>query len=255
MADYTAKKIDDMEAIYGGGFKRARAELGVEAFGMQVIDMPPDFADYPEHDHSETAQEEVYVVLRGSADVDVEGERVPIDPDTMIRVGPSRSARSSRPAGRAPARAGRHAGRSLRAGEVTQLGAPDPLTRLSVDGHHPDAVVALAGRRGHLGGDAREVVGASARRRPRRGSPRGRCGASCPGSARCRRPARAPRRARAGRACSPSRAASSSTFAASCRFCSSASPWKRGPWRRKSSASRSSGDLKRPDRKPRPSGE
>src|SRR6185369_12756012 len=88
MADYTAKKIDDMEAIYGGGFKRARAVLGVKSFGMQVLDMPPGYADYPEHDHAETAQEEVYLVLRGSADVDIEGERVSLDPDTMLRVGP-----------------------------------------------------------------------------------------------------------------------------------------------------------------------
>ena len=54
MADYTAKKIDDMEAIMQGGFKLARAELGVESFGMQVIEMPPGYADYPEHDHAET---------------------------------------------------------------------------------------------------------------------------------------------------------------------------------------------------------
>jgi hypothetical protein len=40
--DYTAKRIGDMEAIYRGNFFRARAELGVESFGMQVIDMPPN---------------------------------------------------------------------------------------------------------------------------------------------------------------------------------------------------------------------
>ena len=82
MADYTAKKIDDLEAIYGGGFKRARADLGVESFGMQILEMPPGYADYPEHDHAEAGQEEVYVVLRGSAEIEVDGERVQIDPDT-----------------------------------------------------------------------------------------------------------------------------------------------------------------------------
>ena len=34
MGDYTAKRIGDMEAVFRGSFKRARAELGVEAFGM-----------------------------------------------------------------------------------------------------------------------------------------------------------------------------------------------------------------------------
>ena len=58
MADYTAKNVGDMEALYGGGFVKARAELGVTAFGLQVIQLPPDYSDYPEHDHSDSGQEE-----------------------------------------------------------------------------------------------------------------------------------------------------------------------------------------------------
>ena len=34
MSTHTVKKIDEMEAVYLGAFKRARAELGVESFGM-----------------------------------------------------------------------------------------------------------------------------------------------------------------------------------------------------------------------------
>ncbi|MBK5115674.1 MAG: aldo/keto reductase, partial [Thermoleophilia bacterium] len=49
--------------------------------------------------------------------------------------------------------------------------------------------------------------------------------------------------------------ASSAIFAASRWFCSRFSPVKRGPWRRESSGSSSSSELKRPERKPRPSGE
>jgi oxalate decarboxylase/phosphoglucose isomerase-like protein (cupin superfamily) len=34
---------------------------------MQVLDLPPNLSEgYPEHDHAETGQEEVYAVLRGS---------------------------------------------------------------------------------------------------------------------------------------------------------------------------------------------
>ena len=127
MADYTTKRIDDMEAIFGGGFKRARAELGVEAFGMQVIDMPPNFEGYPEHDHAESAQEEVFVVLRGSADVDVDGERVSIDPDTFIRVGPA--ARRKIYPGADGVRLlalGGTPGRAFEPIELTKLGGPDP---------------------------------------------------------------------------------------------------------------------------------
>jgi mannose-6-phosphate isomerase-like protein (cupin superfamily) len=87
MADYTAKRIKDMEAGFGGGFVKARAELGVSAFGMQVLQMPPNYADYPEHDHAESGQEEVFLTLRGSGFIDVDGERVELDPETFVRVG------------------------------------------------------------------------------------------------------------------------------------------------------------------------
>jgi mannose-6-phosphate isomerase-like protein (cupin superfamily) len=88
MADYTAKKIDEMDAGFGGAFKRVRAELGVESFGVQVLDLPPNLEQFPEHDHSASGQEEVYVAMRGTGWIEVDGERVDIDPDTVVRVGP-----------------------------------------------------------------------------------------------------------------------------------------------------------------------
>jgi len=87
MPDYTAKRINDMEAGFGGGFVKARAELGVSAFGMQVIQMPPDYGDYPEHDHADSGQEEVFLTLSGSGSMDIEGERVDLDSETLVRVG------------------------------------------------------------------------------------------------------------------------------------------------------------------------
>jgi len=87
MPDYTAKRINDMEGAFGGGLKKARAELGVTSFGMQVVELPPNYADYPEHDHAEQAQEEVFAVLRGSGEMDVEGERVELNPEVIVRVG------------------------------------------------------------------------------------------------------------------------------------------------------------------------
>jgi uncharacterized cupin superfamily protein len=89
MSDYTVKHIDEMEGAFGGGLKKARAELGVTSFGMQVVDLPPNYADYPEHDHAEQQQEEVFAVLRGSGEIDVEGERVALNPDVLVRVGAS----------------------------------------------------------------------------------------------------------------------------------------------------------------------
>ena len=88
MSDYAVKKIDDMEAVYRGAFKRARAELGVESFGIQIIDLPPNFESYPEHDHAHDGQEEVFLALRGSGEIEIEGERFPLDDDHIARVGP-----------------------------------------------------------------------------------------------------------------------------------------------------------------------
>jgi len=129
MADYTVKQVDEMEAVFGGAFKRARAELGISAFGMQILDMPPNVdGQYPEHDHQADGQEEVYVVLVGRAELDVEGDRIPLDPGTMVRVGPSarRTIRTAAEGARILALGGRP-GQPYEAPEVSQLGAPDPM--------------------------------------------------------------------------------------------------------------------------------
>jgi mannose-6-phosphate isomerase-like protein (cupin superfamily) len=88
MSDYTAKRINEMEAGFGGGFVKARAELGVSSFGMQVIRLPPDFPDYPEHDHAGDGQEEVYLALGGSGWIEIDGERVELQEDVLVRVAP-----------------------------------------------------------------------------------------------------------------------------------------------------------------------
>jgi len=93
MSSYTAKRIDEMDTAFGGGMRLARASLGVTSFGMQVEEFPPDFDQYPEHSHDDDGQEEVYVVLRGSAEIEIDGERVPVDPETIVRVGPGVSRR------------------------------------------------------------------------------------------------------------------------------------------------------------------
>lgn len=130
MSGYAVKRIDDMEGIYGGAFKRARAELGISSFGMQVIDMPPNADQYPEHDHSEDGQEEVYVVLRGSGEVEIDGERHPLETDTLVRVtsGTKRKLRTQDEGMRVLAIGG-CPGRAYEAPEISELGVPDPLAQ------------------------------------------------------------------------------------------------------------------------------
>jgi uncharacterized cupin superfamily protein len=89
MDGFMVKSIGEMEAVNDGTTKLAGAELGVESFGIQVFDFPAGFSDYPEHDHSENGQEEVYLVLDGSADFEIDGQQVSLDRRRMLRVGAS----------------------------------------------------------------------------------------------------------------------------------------------------------------------
>src|SRR5215208_5565772 len=74
MPDVTVKRVEDFEAIFGGGFRRARAGLGVSSFGLAVIDLPPNFKHFPEHDQTHDDQEEVYTVVSGRATLHVGGD-------------------------------------------------------------------------------------------------------------------------------------------------------------------------------------
>ena len=128
MADYAVKNIDDMEAILGGGFVRARAELGVSSFGMQVLNFPPNTDRYPEHDHVEDGQEEVYVVLSGRGEITIDGETFQLEPGVMARVGPAprrRIATGDEPL-RLLALAG-VPGKPYEGKPISELGAPDPF--------------------------------------------------------------------------------------------------------------------------------
>jgi mannose-6-phosphate isomerase-like protein (cupin superfamily) len=128
MSDYAVKKVDEMEAVYMGAFKRARAELGVESFGMQIIDMPANFEGYPEHDHGEDGQEEVYFALGGGGEIEIEGERHPLDADHVARVGPGVK-RKVWP-GEEGIRIlviGGTAEALYEAPEISKLGVPDPM--------------------------------------------------------------------------------------------------------------------------------
>lgn len=88
MNGYTVKQIDELSSIMNGAVKLAGDELGVEAFGLQVLDLPAGFAHYPAHDHAEDGQEEVYAVLSGSAEFEVAGDRFETGAGSILRVGP-----------------------------------------------------------------------------------------------------------------------------------------------------------------------
>ena len=129
MADMNAKQVGEMEAIFYGSFKRAGAELELASFGMNVIDFPPDSGEgvYPEHDHADVGEEEVYLAWRGSGTLTVEGEEIALDQDTVVRVGPEtkRKVRSG-PDGLRLLVLGGVPGEAYDRRERYRLGAPDP---------------------------------------------------------------------------------------------------------------------------------
>lgn len=128
MADYTVKKLEDFEVVFGGGFRRVRAGLGVSSFGLAVMEFPPNFESYPEHTQDHDHQEEVYTVLEGAATLEVGGESHLLEPGVWARVGPGERRRLV--TGDQPARVvaiGGVPGGVYEAPDFTEEGAPDPL--------------------------------------------------------------------------------------------------------------------------------
>jgi mannose-6-phosphate isomerase-like protein (cupin superfamily) len=86
MADVTIKRIEELES-YQNQFLYAGRGLGVTSFGMNVLRLPPNWPDYPEHNHAKEGQEEVYAVLQGSARLTAGAESWDLVPGTLVRVG------------------------------------------------------------------------------------------------------------------------------------------------------------------------
>jgi uncharacterized cupin superfamily protein len=89
MSQVTIKRVEEFDSPNGGGFCRARAGLGVTAFGLQVEQFPPNFEHFPEHDHADDGQEEVYTLLSGSATLHVGGTEYALEPGVFARVAPT----------------------------------------------------------------------------------------------------------------------------------------------------------------------
>ena len=85
MTGYSARSIDELPTLWDGFAKLVRAGLDITAFGANIMDLPPDYST-TSHDESDSGQQELYVALRGSGSVDVEGTSLPLDADHLVRV-------------------------------------------------------------------------------------------------------------------------------------------------------------------------
>jgi hypothetical protein len=85
---YSIVRVEEIEGAGPGGTVRfVRRELGAEAFGINWFELPPG-AEGLEHDESETQQEEVNVIIRGSGVYRIEGMEIPVGVKTFLRFDP-----------------------------------------------------------------------------------------------------------------------------------------------------------------------
>src|SRR5688500_9973154 len=87
MTGYRASAIDDLPTKWDGFAKLVRPGLGIEAFGANIMDLPPDYRTRS-HDESDSGQQELYVALRGSGAVVIGDEPIPLDAEHMVCVDP-----------------------------------------------------------------------------------------------------------------------------------------------------------------------
>jgi uncharacterized cupin superfamily protein len=83
MAKYDVVKLDELE----GAMKKVRKALNVTAFGVNYGNLEPGQEGY-EHDETGGGQEEVYVYVKGSGTLYVDGEPVEVGQGTVVRLDP-----------------------------------------------------------------------------------------------------------------------------------------------------------------------
>src|SRR4051794_13761639 len=69
----TIRRREDLERA--GNWLLVRRSLGVEAFGLNLVEIPPG-ERIPEHDETGRDQEEVFLVLEGSPSLVVDGREI-----------------------------------------------------------------------------------------------------------------------------------------------------------------------------------
>jgi uncharacterized cupin superfamily protein len=71
-----------------GNWRLVRRTLGVRAFGVNVVDIPPG-EQIPEHDETARDQEELFLVLAGSPTLLIDGEEHDVSEGTFARIDPA----------------------------------------------------------------------------------------------------------------------------------------------------------------------
>jgi uncharacterized cupin superfamily protein len=81
----TIRRREDMERT--GSWLLVRRSLGLGAFGMNLVEIPPG-ERIPEHNETDRDQEEVFVVLEGTPSLVVDGREIEAPAGTFARLDP-----------------------------------------------------------------------------------------------------------------------------------------------------------------------
>jgi uncharacterized cupin superfamily protein len=78
---WTVSSIDDLGE--GPGFRKVRSALGVTEFGVNAIVVPPGFTS---RRHYHERQQELYLVLEGELEFELDDARHTVGPGGLVRV-------------------------------------------------------------------------------------------------------------------------------------------------------------------------
>jgi uncharacterized cupin superfamily protein len=82
---YAVGAVDGLPQLWDGAVKLVRAGLGISAFGVNILDLPPNYTT-ESHDEADTGQQELYVTLHGSGRVLIGDEALTLDQEHLVRV-------------------------------------------------------------------------------------------------------------------------------------------------------------------------
>ncbi len=86
MPGFTIVHLSDFERPFPK-WALARKSLGLQSFGMNVVELPPG-ETIPEHDETGRDHEEVFLTLSGAVTVVIDGEEHPAPAGTFVRLDP-----------------------------------------------------------------------------------------------------------------------------------------------------------------------
>jgi (S)-ureidoglycine aminohydrolase len=88
MSGFSIVGPDEMEK--SGNWLLVRRALGLEAFGLNIVDIAPG-ESIPEHDETARDQEEVFLALDGDATLVIDGAEHPLAQGSFARLDPERT--------------------------------------------------------------------------------------------------------------------------------------------------------------------